>query len=118
MKNFEISKLSNSEYDYLIIATTYISPISTLESLQNEFKHITGKLIFDLTLINGTSSNRYISAVIENGIVNRSSFSLVKKVDLAVQHNSMNFFANHVEVVENGTIPKALKALLAAGKII
>ena len=83
MKNFEISKLSNSEYDYLIIATTYISPISTLESLQNEFKHITGKLIFDLTLINGTSSNRYISAV-----------------------------------VENGTISKALKALLAAGKII
>lgn len=43
---------------------------------------------------------------------------MVKKVDLAVQHDSMNFFANHVEVVENGTIPKALKALLAAGKIM
>ena len=33
MKNFEISKLKNSEYDYLVIATTYISPISTLDDV-------------------------------------------------------------------------------------
>jgi hypothetical protein len=118
MKNFEISKLKNSEYDYLVIATTYISPISTLDDVQGEFKHLTGKLIFDLTLINGTNSNRYISAIIEDGIVNRSSFTIVKKVDSVVQNNSMNFFSNHAEVVENGTIPKALKVLLTEGELV
>lgn len=118
MKNFEISKLKNSEYDYLVIATTYISPISTLDDVQGEFKHLTGKLIFDLTLINGTNSNRYISAIIEDGIVNRSSFTIVKKVDSVVQNNSKNFFLNHAEVVENGTIPKALKVLLKEGELV
>lgn len=118
MKNFEISKLKNSEYDYLVIATTYVSPISTLDDVQGEFKHFTGKLIFDLTLINGTSSNRYISAMIEDGIVNRSSFAIVKKVDAIVQHNSKNFFTKHTETIENGTIPEALKILLAKGEFV
>lgn len=116
MKNFAISKLKNSEYNYLVIATTYISPISILDDVQNELQNINGKLIFDLTLINGTNSNRYISAVIEDGIINRRTFTTVQKVDLEVKHNSINFFINHTELVENGTISKALKTLLVSGK--
>jgi len=118
LKNFEIIKLKNSEYDYLVIATTYVSPISTLDDVQGEFKHFTGKLIFDLTLINGTNSNRYISAVIEDGGVNRKSFVVVKEVDADVQHSSMDFFTKHTEVIKNGTIPEALKVLLAEGEFV
>lgn len=61
MKNFEVIKLNNSEYDYMVIATTCISPISTLTDIQNELEDKSGRIIFDLTLINGTSSNRYIT---------------------------------------------------------
>lgn len=53
MKNFEVSRLENSSYDYLVIATTYISPISTLDEVQKAFKNISGKILFNLTLING-----------------------------------------------------------------
>ena len=98
MKNFEVSRLENSSYDYLVIATTYISPISTLDEVQKAFKNISGKILFNLTLINGLNSNRYISAIIENGIVNRKS--------------------KHAEIVENGTISKALKNLLISGENI
>lgn len=115
MKNFEIIKLNNSEYDYLIIATTYVSPISTLSDVQNELADKSGRIIFDLTLINGTSSSRYISATFENRIVNRRSFAIVKAIEPDVEHISLNFFAHHAEVVENGTIPNALKSLLGAG---
>ena len=52
MKNFEVSRLENSSYDYLVIATTYISPISTLDEVQKAFKNISGKILFNLTLIN------------------------------------------------------------------
>ena len=38
MKNFEVSRLENSSYDYLVIATTYISPISTLDEVQKALK--------------------------------------------------------------------------------
>ena len=112
MKNFEINKLNNSLYDYLVIATTHISPISTLDDVQSFFKGISGKIVFDLTLINGTNSNRYISAIIENGIINRRSFKKLSSVDTAIQSDSKYFFMNHTDVVENSTIPRALKSLL------
>ncbi len=78
MKNFEVIKLNDSEYDYMVMATTCISPISTLTDIQNELEDKSGKIIFDLTLINGTSSNRYISASFENGIFDRRSFEYDK----------------------------------------
>ena len=115
MKNFELIKLNNSKYDYLVIATTYISPVSTLTDVQNELTDKAGKIIFDLTLINGTSSNRYISASFENGLVNRRSFDVVKAIEPNVEHISLDFFVHHADLVENGTIPNALKSLLVAG---
>lgn len=118
MKNFEVSRLENSSYDYLVIATTYISPISTLDEVQKAFKNISGKILFNLTLINGLNSNRYISAIIENAIVNRKSFLIEKDVDDPVIHDSISFFSKHAEIVENGTISKALKNLLISGENI
>lgn len=106
MKNFEVSRLENSSYDYLVIATTYISPISTLDEVQKAFKNISGKILFNLTLINGLNSNRYISAIIE------------KDVDDSVIHDSISFFSKHAEIVENGTISKTLKNLLISGENI
>ena len=114
MKNFEVSRLENSSYDYLVIATTYISPISTLDEVQKAFKNISGKILFNLTLINGLNSNRYISAIIENG----KSFLIEKDVDNPVIHDSISFFSKHAEIVENGTISKALKNLLISGENI
>ena len=118
MKNFEVSRLENSSYDYLVIATTYISPISTLDEVQKAFKNISWKILFNLTLINGLNSNRYISAIIENGIVNRKSFLIEKDVDNPVIHDSISFFSKYAEIVENGTISKALKNLLISGENI
>lgn len=115
MKNFEIIKLNDSEYDYMVIATTCISPISTLTDIQNVLANKSGRIIFDLTLINGTNSNRYISALFENGVFDRRSFNVVKVIAPNLEHISLEFFIRHVELVENGTIPNALKSLLGAG---
>ena len=105
MKNFEVIKLNNSEYDYMVIATTCISPISTLTDIQNELEDKSGRIIFDLTLINGTSSNRYITR----------SFEVVKVIESKVEYISLDFFAHHADLVKNGTIPNALKSLLIEG---
>lgn len=115
MKNFEIIKLNKSEYNYLVIATTCVSPIVTLNDVENELTDNSGKIIFDLTLINGTSSNRYISALFKNGIFNRQSFDIVKEIEPNVEHISSDFFIHHTDLVKNGTIPSALKSLLITG---
>lgn len=115
MKNFKIIKLHDSEYNNLVIATTYISPISTLTDVQNELTDKSGKIIFDLTLINGTNSNRYISASLVDGIFNRRSFETVEKIESKIEHISLNFFVHHTNLVKNGTISNALKSLLIEG---
>ena len=115
MKNFEVIKLNNSEYDYMVMATTCISPISTLTDIQNELEDKSGRIIFDLTLINGTSSNRYISAIFEDGAFDRRSFKAVKVIETDIEHTSLDFFVHHADLVENGTIPNALKSLLVSG---
>lgn len=56
--------------------------------------------------------------LIENGIVNRKSFLIEKDVDNPVIHDSISFFSKHAEIVENGTISKALKNLLISGENI
>lgn len=112
MKNFELFELKNSEYDYLVIATTYISPILNLDGVQNKLIGKSGKLIFDLTLINGINSNRYISALIESGIVNRSSFDIVKNIKPNIENKSSEFFIHHSDLVKNGTISDDLKLVL------
>ena len=73
-----------------MIAATYISPISTLNDVQNELKNVTGKILFDLSLINGTNSNRYIEARRENGVFSRKSFSIVKVPDKNAANQSRN----------------------------
>lgn len=116
MKNYSVLSLENSQYDYVIIATTHISPISTLDEVQSELRNYTGRILFDLTLINGTSSNRYIEAQIVDGVFARKSFATVRGLSVEITDQWREFFVNHKDLVKNGTITHALKALLISGE--
>lgn len=118
MENFSIITLNDSAYDRVVIATAYISPISTLDDVQSELKNVTGRILFDLSLINGTNSNRYIEAQIENGIFLRKTFSSVKSIDNYVESQCRDFFVEHKDLVKNGTITQALMSLLMSGEKI
>lgn len=118
MKNFSIEKINRDDYGYLIIATSYDSPISDLGSVEKEIKGYTGKIIFDLTLINGTNSNRYLEAEVIKGKINRKSFKTTKSLVEQMNEVSKNFFLNNVDVLEKATITNALKFLLKTGQRI
>ena len=118
MNNFCLKEISNFEYKRLIIATTYLSPIQTLGVVENELGQYTGKVLFDLTVINGLSSNRYLEAVIIDGKVDRRSFKVVKSVQNDIKLVSARFFRNNRNIVESGTIPLALKELIVSGAIV
>ena len=55
--NFEIMKLNNEPYDFLIIATSYENPLSSIKEIGEEIQVQKANLLFDLTLINGTNKN-------------------------------------------------------------
>lgn len=97
------------------MATTYISPIQTLPDVERKIDSYSGKVIFDLTIINGMNSNRYIEADVYNGLFNRKSFRSVKNIEKSIKEASSKFFSDNKNVVDNGTIPMALKSLVVAG---
>ncbi|MEE1328818.1 MAG: type II toxin-antitoxin system RnlB family antitoxin [Oscillospiraceae bacterium] len=115
MKNYQIIKMENNQYRFLVIATSYVSPISTLDDVQSDIGNITGDVLFDLTLINGTNSNRYIQGKIERGIFQRKSFKTVRLIDPEAKSITVDFFRRNASVVDKGTITPALKHYLVYG---
>ncbi|WP_157633936.1 type II toxin-antitoxin system RnlB family antitoxin, partial [Turicibacter sanguinis] len=60
MTNYELIQLECDKYDYLVIATNYKSPIDSAKEIIEKIGMDHINILFDLTLIHGTKSNRYI----------------------------------------------------------
>ena len=101
--------------EYSILEYSLGSPISTLDDVQSDIGNITGDVLFDLTLINGTNSNRYIQGKIERGIFQRKSFKTVRLIDPEAKSITVDFFRRNASVVDKGTITPALKHYLVYG---
>ncbi len=115
--NFKIVKLNNEPYDFLIIATSYEGPLSFLEEIGDEIQMQKANLLFDLTLINGVNSNRYIKCEYEAGKNLLQSCSIVECIDDAVKKLSEQFFMENKEVVKESVLSNSLKYLLQSGSI-
>ncbi len=117
MKTYSVVKIDQGDYGWIVIATSYISPILQLDDLAKDIENSSGHVLFDLTLINGTESNRYISADFSNGVFVKSSFRTVDYISESVSDISRRFFKDNPSIVDNGTISKSLKYLLKEGML-
>jgi len=112
MKNYEAIKLENSQYDYLVIATTSSkSPIIMFlhSKLVPFLEH--GKIVFDLTAIHG-KCGRYAFATVKNHELVSPSITSSESIDDDIAEVSKTFFANHLDVIERAALPKILKHTL------
>lgn len=117
MKNYQIFKLNNEPLDFLVIATSCRNPLSYIEEIVEEVKIDQAKILFDLTLINGTKSNRYVLCDFCKGKNYLQYCSLVKEITDGIKSVSHNYFLQNNYIVENSVIPKSLKFLLKTGMI-
>ena len=115
--NFVIFKLNNEPYDFLIIATSYENPLSSFEEIEDEIKVQNANLLFDLTLINGVSKNRYIKCEYEAGKNQLQSCTIVECIDDAIKKLSYNYFMENEDIVKKSIISKSLQYLLKAGMV-
>lgn len=117
MKDFEILKLNNESYDFLIIATSYKNPISSIKEIGEEIQVQKANLLFDLTLINGTNRNRYIKCEYDAATSQLPICSIVEGIDNDIKKISQSFFSENEEVVKKSVISNSLKYLLKSGMI-
>lgn len=118
MKSFEMQRLHVGSYPYLVLSTSFESPLDEIELIENELKNCSaGKVIFDLVLTNGLSSNRFIEAEFDGDHIKHSSFRPVQIVEDSVKKVSSKFYQLHSDYVEKSILPNPHKFLLKKGKI-
>lgn len=115
--NFEILKLNNEPYDFLIIATSYENPLSSIKKIGEEIQVRKANLLFDLTLINGTNKNRYIACEYDADKNQLPPCSIVEGVDDDIKKVSQSYFSKNEEVVKKSVISNSLKYLLKSGMV-
>ena len=108
MKKYETFNLNNSVYDFLVIAKTYENPINLLLSTET-IKFCHGTIIFDLTLIYGFKSNRYVAAQVSSGKLEISSIKPIDSIEESIKKISQKYFLTHLNLVENSILPKTTK---------
>ncbi|BBD68174.1 antitoxin RnlB [Nostoc commune NIES-4072] len=92
----------------IIFCTTYKNPISYLPSIEQELSKInfSGKIIFDLLLSNGYSSNRFVEADVFEAQINRRSMKVIdfSKLDDFLIEKTHEFYKSHPYLLETNSI--------------
>jgi len=117
MDKYEILKLNNEPFDFLVIATSYENPLSHFADISKDIKVERARILFDLTLINGMKRNRYIACDFRLGESHLQSCSLINEIDEYIKSITHNYFMENEEVVQKSVIPNSLKFLLKSGMV-
>lgn len=115
--NFKIIELSNEPYDFLIIATSYDNPLNSIREIGEEIKVQKANLLFDLTLINGISKNRYIKCEYDADSERLPTCSILESIDNDIKAISRDYFTKNEDVVKKSVISNSLKFLLKSGMV-
>lgn len=119
MKNYEIQKLNYDDYPYVVYSTSYVNPIEDIGYIEEELKLLfKGKVIFDLLLSNGISSNRFVEAEFDGDKFKYTSFKALNNVDTGIVKESSDFYRKHSALLENSVLPNAHQFLIKKGRIL
>ncbi|MFJ5717291.1 type II toxin-antitoxin system RnlB family antitoxin [Neobacillus sp. NPDC093127] len=118
MKNYEIQKLNYDDYPFVIYSTSYVNPIEDIDHIEEELKLLfKGKVIFDLLLSNGASSNRFVEAEFDGDKFNYNSFKALPEIDNCIAKLSSDFYRRHSDLLENSILPNAHQFLIKKGRM-
>ncbi len=116
MANFDVVKLNNSPYDYLLIATSYRSSLS--DDLTNLFNLEKSKVLFDFMLIHGNKKNRFVECVVLNDGCKKDTIKIPDEIDVNIREESSSYFKKNKNLIQNSVLPNSLKYLILNGDII
>jgi Antitoxin to bacterial toxin RNase LS or RnlA len=113
MKRYHILDLK-SDSRKVVIATTYVSPLSQVHFIARELNTIgyKGEVIFDLVLSNGFSSNRFLKTDFDGEQLNIGKIEVVSKVKCNILDELYSFFYEHPEYVKESSLPEPQQYVL------
>ncbi|MED4990887.1 type II toxin-antitoxin system RnlB family antitoxin [Parageobacillus toebii] len=120
MKNYIIDEQKGcKKYPFIIFSISYISPLEEIDLIEKELKcRYKGKILFDLLLSNGISTNRYLEAEFNGENFILSSFKPLIQVDYTIKERAAIFYREHAEYLKNSVLPNAYRFLIKKGRIL
>ncbi|MGG3990066.1 type II toxin-antitoxin system RnlB family antitoxin [Bacillus smithii] len=121
LKNFDLERLENSDYKFMVYSTSFETPFSSLEEITEQLRQRNNgtsncKVIFDLLLSIGNTSERFVEARFDGESFDRSSFKYIK---LNKKHylrmKSRDFYSKHLFLLENSVLNSTQIKLLSKG---
>lgn len=118
MKAYDIIKF-DKEYKYLVFATSYENPIDYLDDIENELETemYSGKILFDLLLCNGMSSNRYIEMEFDGEFFDLFTSKELKDPSKAIKEYIYGYLKDQPLLVQNSVLPNAQRYLIQNGML-
>ncbi|HDR7967120.1 type II toxin-antitoxin system RnlB family antitoxin [Bacillus pacificus] len=113
MKRYHILNLK-SDSCKVVVATSYVSPLSQVYAIANELKSVDykGEVIFDLVLSNGFSSNRFLKTDFDGNQLNIGKIEAFSKVKDNILDELYVFFYEHPQFVKASSLPEPQKYVL------
>ncbi|WP_453992366.1 type II toxin-antitoxin system RnlB family antitoxin [Bacillus nitroreducens] len=113
MKRYHILDLK-SDSRKVVVATSYVSPLSQVYSIAYELKSMgyKGEVIFDLVLSNGFSSNRFLKIEFDGEKLNVGKVEVLSQVKHSILDEIYKFFYEHPDYVKASSLSKPQKYIL------
>ena len=122
MKTYDIIRIENEDYKFIVFSTTYESPLAYAEEISKDLSYYNikeAKVIFDMLLNMGNESDRFTEAYFDGNKFDISSF---KSIDVSKKSKlrkiSCNYFKTNMELLEYSILNSMQKKMLAHGLTI
>ncbi|WP_170075067.1 type II toxin-antitoxin system RnlB family antitoxin [Paraclostridium dentum] len=119
MESYKIKEINDFEYKLIVFSTDYISPFEHLTNIEENLKLInySGKIIFDLLLVNGNTSNRFMEVFFDGNEFDKKSFRIANKLSNEIKNITSSFYSENICIVENSRLSNPIKFLIKKNKL-
>lgn len=119
MNKYNILKINNEDYKVIIFSNSYETPLLYLEDISNELKaqNLSNcKVVFDMLLCRGNTTERYTEAIFDGERFVNSSFKYVK-VDKKneLRKIALDFFKSDISILENSILTSLQRKMINKG---
>lgn len=122
MCQFKVMPIQQSDYDVIVFAESFESPLESLDEVAEELRRneFSGrkKVLFDSLLSIGNNEERFAEAYFEDDFL-FDTFKYVKilKTDI-LRKDCAAFFQNNSSILENSVLTKVQRELIRKGVIL
>jgi len=116
MALFNILYKKNGNYGAIVYSTSYVSPLSELNLIEEELKFndvVPGFVLFDLLLSNGQSFNRFIEGYFNGKKIEESSLNIASIPKESFVKDINRFYQENTKFLNDGILSTREKFLIA-----